>query len=264
MADLAETETYEAGIYQLEITDPVIGGPDGIDNLQAKQLANRTNWLKAKIDSILSMSFIHTAVEENPGGTDEFGYWDSFTQTMRRVSLTNFIAVLRTSFDTVYKPIGTLLFSDMPAGSVIQAANYTTGAMATGTALIPWDDTIPQITEGTEFMSLAFTPKKANSLLRVDVTILLASSTTVNGLIAAIFRDSTGGAIGASYSEIYATSMMSQTLTSFIPANATSLTTLRVRAGASTAATVTFNGQASARKFGGVASSSITITEIAQ
>lgn len=47
MADLAETETYEAGIYQFEITDPVIGGPDGIDNLQAKQLANRTNWLKA-------------------------------------------------------------------------------------------------------------------------------------------------------------------------------------------------------------------------
>ncbi|MFY9141465.1 hypothetical protein [Sulfuricurvum sp.] len=94
MADLAETETYVAGIYQLEITDPVIGGPDGIDNLQAKQLANRTNWLKAKIDSILSMSFIHTAVAENPGDTDEFGYWDSLTLSLRKVTLTNLKTVL--------------------------------------------------------------------------------------------------------------------------------------------------------------------------
>lgn len=111
MATLAETETYEAGVYQLEITDPVIGGPDGIDNLQAKQLANRTNWLKAKMDSVLGMSFIHTAVAENPGDTDEFGYWDSFTQTLRKVTLANFIATLKTYFDTVYAVRASPIFS---------------------------------------------------------------------------------------------------------------------------------------------------------
>lgn len=94
MATLVEAEIYEAGVYQLEITDPVIGGPDGIDNLQAKQLANRTNWLKAKIDSIFSMSFIHTAVAENPGDTDEFGYWDSLTLSLRKVTLANLKNVL--------------------------------------------------------------------------------------------------------------------------------------------------------------------------
>lgn len=51
MADLPEEATYEAGIYQLELTDPVEAGPDGIDNLQAKQLANRTKYLKAQLDS---------------------------------------------------------------------------------------------------------------------------------------------------------------------------------------------------------------------
>ncbi len=51
MATLAESATWSAGIYQLELTDPVLGGPDGIDNLQAKQLANRTAWLKAQVEA---------------------------------------------------------------------------------------------------------------------------------------------------------------------------------------------------------------------
>lgn len=57
MADIIEAETYEAGIYQLEITDPVLGGENGISNRQAKQLANRTKWLKAKVDLILGGTF---------------------------------------------------------------------------------------------------------------------------------------------------------------------------------------------------------------
>ena len=47
MANLTETETYEAGIYQLETSDKLLGGVDGISNRQAAQLANRTAWLKA-------------------------------------------------------------------------------------------------------------------------------------------------------------------------------------------------------------------------
>lgn len=36
------------GIYQLETTDPVLGGPNGIANRQAKELAARTQYLKKK------------------------------------------------------------------------------------------------------------------------------------------------------------------------------------------------------------------------
>jgi len=46
MADLSETATWEPGIYQIEETDPVQGGPNGIDNLPHRQLANRTLRLK--------------------------------------------------------------------------------------------------------------------------------------------------------------------------------------------------------------------------
>ena len=47
MANLSETETYEAAIYQLETSDKLMGGAEGISNRQASQLANRTAWLKA-------------------------------------------------------------------------------------------------------------------------------------------------------------------------------------------------------------------------
>lgn len=53
MALLEETGEWVDGIYQLEITDPVIGGADGIDNLQAKQLASRTSFLKALLTKII-------------------------------------------------------------------------------------------------------------------------------------------------------------------------------------------------------------------
>lgn len=53
MANLPETPDYPAGIYQLETSDPVLGGPGGISNRQAEQLGNRTAWLKAKVDSFI-------------------------------------------------------------------------------------------------------------------------------------------------------------------------------------------------------------------
>ncbi len=52
MANLPESATYDAGVYQLELTDPVQGGPTGVSNTPLKNLANRTAWLKSQIDGI--------------------------------------------------------------------------------------------------------------------------------------------------------------------------------------------------------------------
>lgn len=52
MANLQETATWESGIYQLEVTDPVLGGPDGVDNRAPRQLANRTLYLKGQVDTV--------------------------------------------------------------------------------------------------------------------------------------------------------------------------------------------------------------------
>jgi len=40
------------GIYQLEANDYIIGGRNGVDNLPAQGLANRTEWLKAKLEAL--------------------------------------------------------------------------------------------------------------------------------------------------------------------------------------------------------------------
>ena len=50
MGNLNETEKWEENIYQLETSDPVLGGADGISNRAPRQLANRTKWLKKKTE----------------------------------------------------------------------------------------------------------------------------------------------------------------------------------------------------------------------
>lgn len=54
MATLQEVAQWVEGIYQLETTDPVMGGADGIDNRQAKELANRTLFLKNKLQNLIN------------------------------------------------------------------------------------------------------------------------------------------------------------------------------------------------------------------
>ncbi|WP_429139262.1 glycine-rich domain-containing protein [Aeromonas veronii] len=54
MANVPETPSFDAGIYQIETTDPVLGGVNGIANAQAKGLANRTAFLKQQIDQLNS------------------------------------------------------------------------------------------------------------------------------------------------------------------------------------------------------------------
>lgn len=51
MANLPETPQWEEGIYQIEVSDPVLGGPDGISNRQGKQLASRTLYLKQQVEN---------------------------------------------------------------------------------------------------------------------------------------------------------------------------------------------------------------------
>lgn len=51
MANLPESSSWVSGIYQLETTDYATGGVNGTANTQAKQLANRTAYLKEHMDT---------------------------------------------------------------------------------------------------------------------------------------------------------------------------------------------------------------------
>ena len=149
------------------------------------------------------------------------------------------------------------------AGDVVSVVSTQTGAVATGALTIPLDDTIPQITEGNEFMTLAITPASATNILQIDVVMALSNSSGAGTMIAALFQDATANAL-ACEAQVVANSsvLLNLKFTHRMVAGTTSATTFRARAGFSVAATTTFNGATSARLFGGVLSSSITITEI--
>ena len=128
---------------------------------------------------------------------------------------------------------------------------------------MPWDDTIPQITEGNEYMTLAITPTSATNKLKIDVVFIGAHTGAPHNLTAALFQDATVNALACATMQNN-TYLNTITFSHYMTADTTSATTFRIRAGSSGGATTTFNGQAGARKNGGVLASSITITEIQQ
>ena len=146
--------------------------------------------------------------------------------------------------------------------SVLQVVNTTTGAVATGITTMPFDDTIPQISEGDEYITRSITPKSANSKLKIDVVIGCLGCSSDTTITIALFQDSTANAIAAvAVSNIASTRPYPASFSHYMTAGTTSSTTFKVRIGGGSAGTITFNGVAGARIFGGVSSSSITITE---
>lgn len=155
-------------------------------------------------------------------------------------------------------------YTIVSTGAVVQVANSMTGAVATGTTTIPYDDTIPQITEGDQYMSLAITPKSTTNKLKIDVVVEVAHSVSSAIMIVALFQDATAGALAAMVSTQAGNINQPQSFkfTHYMTAGTTSATTFTVRAGSSAAGTTTFNGSNAGRTLGGVMASSITITEI--
>ena len=70
MANLKEEAKWEEGIYQYELDDPLQGGEDGIDNVQGRQLANRTLYLK-KMQEDIDVT-MHRYIEDDELATSIF------------------------------------------------------------------------------------------------------------------------------------------------------------------------------------------------
>ncbi|HFG7807570.1 TPA: tail fiber protein [Salmonella enterica subsp. enterica serovar Java] len=66
MGKLTEITQWEEDIYQLETSDPVVGGPDGVSNKPQKQLANRTQWLKQQLASTNGALAKHAKSRNHP------------------------------------------------------------------------------------------------------------------------------------------------------------------------------------------------------
>jgi hypothetical protein len=155
---------------------------------------------------------------------------------------------------------GAIPNSALPSGTALQAVNFTTGALATGTTLVPVDDTIPQNTEGDQYMTLSITPKATTNILIIQVVAFAVSSVAGN-VTMALFQDSTANALAAAYMGSGTSGNIPLVITYKMVAGTVSSTAFKIRIGGQLAGTVTFNGLASARFYGGVLASGITITE---
>ena len=143
---------------------------------------------------------------------------------------------------------------------VVEATPYTT-YNSSGTA-IPNDDTIPQNTEGNEWIAVTITPTSATNRIRIEAeasSVTLSTAVTLSG---AFFQDSTANAIAAGQWSPPSAGYQGQfRLTHEMAAGTTSATTFKLRMGPASG-TMYVNGSNSARTLGGVNAIRMRATEI--
>lgn len=161
---------------------------------------------------------------------------------------------------------GTIVQADLAVGSglVVQTVRSQSSTHTSTSASIPADNTIPQIGEGVQVLSVTITPKQPTSTLVLDVIVNVSLAAATSSAIVALFRGSTADAIAAG---IYYAGSANNTdgqiaLSVSVPANSTTSSTFTVRAGRTSGTSMDINGRAGGAVFGGVAFSTIEAREI--
>jgi hypothetical protein len=152
---------------------------------------------------------------------------------------------------------------DKLPGDVIQRQSSQISASATGTTVMPADNTIPQSTEGDQYASQAITPTASPNVLAVEFYGLLSSSNTAASFGVALFQDSAANALAASGSVFTAAfDGRSIPLTHELLAGTTSATTFKIRAGSSGAGTTSFIASNGSRQYGAIPAARLGVSEI--
>ncbi len=128
-------------------------------------------------------------------------------------------------------------------GRTVQIQRNDTGTNATGTTTIPNDNTIPQITEGDEYMTQAITPTSAANVLEIVSSGQFTNDAAgLTAFAAALFQDATANALKTGRITPFAANGQWPTgVNALLLAGGTSATTFRLRAGDGSAGTTSFN-----------------------
>ena len=197
MANLNETATWEAGVYQWETTDPVTGGASGIMNTPTRQLANRTTYLKGQVDGIIagtvgiSPSSLNAPVPLSKGGTGKALTANAGSIVFSDADSLELTSTADLTWDNTSKRLG---IGGSPATSVdvagvIKGNGFITGVTgANGATGMFW----------YEIGSFTISARYQQGAARVTITDDGASGTTGAGLIAELyFRIKQQDAMGA-------------------------------------------------------------------
>jgi len=143
---------------------------------------------------------------------------------------------------------------------VLQVVTASTGSLVTLSTALPYDDTIPQNTEGDEIITATITPKYATSLLEISFYAgMLYLGGAYGGV--ALFQDSTANALAAKV--FFTQHSPDTTMIYYMVSGTTSPTTFKIRGG-KPSGTGYCNGASGARKYGGACSTILKIVEYLQ
>ena len=143
-----------------------------------------------------------------------------------------------------------------------QLHHYRNPNFASGTTTIPFDNTTPQNTEGTEFMTTNFVPIKAFSKIEIDCNMFVAISVGNVANLNALFKSGNANALTVGFCLSSSGDGGQQTTLKYVDTlSSTSAVDYSVRCGGSSASTCYFNGISSGARFNGTFYSSITIKE---
>lgn len=139
------------------------------------------------------------------------------------------------------------------------------GAYATNADLataIPGDDSIPQVGEGTQILSVAITPQATANRVRVRFRGFAASAVTADQVCAALFRNGGANAIAACWATTPLLNYMTTLAFEFEDSpGSVSAQTYTIRVGGN-GTTVRLNGTSAARFGGGVSGATLILEEI--
>ena len=152
------------------------------------------------------------------------------------------------------------------SGTVINIANTIRTTSLSTTAVIPFDNTIPQITEGASFMTLAFTPTASSNDLLIEVSgyVVMSSGGGASTAIITLFEQPTVNALATGVVSINPNTAATGgmfSLRNIVNASSTSVRTYEVRVGSDLGSTTTWNGFGGGDAFGVSGYTIITITE---
>lgn len=152
--------------------------------------------------------------------------------------------------------------NDGADGAIAQMLSTSDAGVVSHTTQIPFDDTIPQNTEGDEIFTLTITPTNASSTLLIEFNSNFAASTALRAT-AAFFVDSTADAL-ATFSQRVESTARPEDIHArlFLPAGSTSARTYKVRMGPDTGTLYRNSSQATSHTYNGTMVSSFSVTEI--
>ncbi len=151
----------------------------------------------------------------------------------------------------------------LPAAAAPKLVGFAYGeytANASLTDVIPFDDTLPGSSEGTQIISVPYTIKHADSIIRLRFSAV-GTVNIIAGITAALFEGTTVRGVGHQTVHTAGTIVSVAAMCAYA-AGGTGSKTFSVRAGPNISATARLNGNGASRFWGGAARSILTVEEL--